>query len=83
MMFAIHPLVEMVPHAIVTMVTQDIIVYVELDIPVRTVKHPQVSKHSISVTQGVGFRVSSAIFGSILFESHTWECKKVPYSYHD
>jgi hypothetical protein len=49
MMFAIHPLVEMVPHAIVTMVTQDIIVYVELDTPAKTANHPQVSRNNIYV----------------------------------
>jgi mannitol/fructose-specific phosphotransferase system IIA component (Ntr-type) len=33
----------MVPHAIVTMVTQDTIVFAQLDIPVNIASHPQVS----------------------------------------
>jgi hypothetical protein len=47
MTLAILLLVAMVPHVIVTMVTQDIIVYVQLDIPVKTVNHPQVSTNGI------------------------------------
>ena len=42
-MLVILLLVAMVVRAIVTMATLDIIVFVELDIPVRTARHPQVS----------------------------------------